>query len=160
MNVDNLTINGEFTFGGCNGRKLFGILFNDASGSVSQVVVNGITENSGCEIGRAIMANGVAPRTLTITNTTVSDYNKNGIQAAGPVTMNVSASTIGPPASLAPGVIAQNGLVYQSGASGTTSDSVIYGSGFGNANGVSTAALGVRGEKRHLLEQHDHGRRN
>ncbi len=116
MNVDNLTIKGEFTFVGCSGRKLFGIAFNDASGSLNRVVVEGITENSGCEIGRAIWANEVAPRTLTITDTTVTDYNKNGIQAIGPVTMNVSASTIGPPSSLAPGVSAQNGLVYQGGA--------------------------------------------
>jgi hypothetical protein len=141
MNVQDLTILGQFSFGGCNGRLLFGILFNNASGTVNNVVVTGITENSGCQIGRAILANATTPQTVTITNTTVSDYDKCGVEATGPTTLNVSSSTIGPPAPLAAGVLTQNGVEYVSGASGTTTDSVIDGSGYGVTSGQSTAVL-------------------
>ena len=54
--------------------------------------------------------------------------------------MNVSDSTIGSPASLK-GVTGQNGLVYQDGATGTTSGSTIYGSGYGNASNANVAVL-------------------
>ena len=54
--------------------------------------------------------------------------------------MNVSGSTIEPPAPLK-GITGQNGLVYQDGATGTTSGSVIFGSGYGNANQANTAVL-------------------
>jgi hypothetical protein len=142
MNVQDLTIQGQFTFGGCGGgRTLEGILFNNASGTVSNVIVAGITENSGCQVGRAILANSTTPQTVTITNTAVSNYNKVGIEATGTTTLNVSSSTIGPPSSLPPGGEAQNGLEYVSGASGTTTESVIDGSGFGSSSSDSTAVL-------------------
>ncbi len=144
MNVENLTIMGTgFTqtqpVGSCGRAALYGIFFNGAGGSVSNVTVTGITEGSNCQVGRAIVGQGTADQTLTITNTTVSDYNKDAIHAYG-MTMNVSGSTIDPPAPLM-GVTGQNGLVYQDGASGTTSDTTIFGSGYGNANNANTAVL-------------------
>ena len=144
MNVEDLTIRGTgFTQtqppGSCGRATLNGIWFNGAGGSVANVNVTGITESSNCQVGRAIVATGTVGQTLTITGTTVSDYNKNGIQASG-MTMNVSDSTIGSPASLK-GVTGQNGLVYIGGATGTTSGSAIYGSGYGNANNANVAAL-------------------
>ena len=144
MNVEDLTIMGTgFTQtqppGSCGRATLNGIWFNGAGGSVTNVTVTGITESSNCQVGRAIVANGAAGRTLTITDTTVSDYNKDGMHAYG-MTMNVSDSTIGSPASLK-GVTGQNGLVYQDGATGTTSGSTINGSGYGNANNANTAVL-------------------
>ena len=135
MNVENLTIQGNFTFSGSCGTRplgLYGIWFNDANGTVSDVTVTGITEDSllaKLEGNLNIQADAVTrPRTVTISNTKVSDYNKSGIDASGPMTLNVSASTIGPPSSLM-GVIAQNGLEYLTGATGTTENSTIYGSG-------------------------------
>ena len=144
MNVENLTIMGTgFTqtqpVGSCGRAALYGIWFNGAGGSVTNVTVTGITEGSNCQVGRAIVGNGTAGQTLTITGTTVSDYNKDAMHAYG-MTMNVSDSTIDPPASLK-GITGQNGLVYQDGASGTTSDSTIFGSGYGNANNANTAVL-------------------
>ncbi len=144
MNVEDLTIMGTgFTQtqppGSCGRATLNGIWFNGAGGSVTNVTVKGITESSNCQVGRAIVANGAAGRTLTITDTTVSDYNKDGMHVYG-MTMNVSDSTIGSPASLK-GVTGQNGLVYQDGATGTTSGSTINGSGYGNANNANTAVL-------------------
>ena len=88
MNVEDLTIMGTgFTQtqppGSCGRATLNGIWFNGAGGSVTNVTVTGITESSNCQVGRAIVANGTAGQTLTITDTTVSDYNKNGIHAYG-----------------------------------------------------------------------------
>jgi hypothetical protein len=135
MNVENLNIVGHFSFGGCNGRTLYGILFTNASGTVNNVTVTGITENSGCQVGTAIRANGlVGPmmQTVTITNTTVTQYDKNGLTGSGAfMTMNVDHSTIGPPASLV-GVIAQNGAQWggsNAGTQGSITNSTIYGSG-------------------------------
>ena len=144
MNVEDLTIMGTgFTQtqppGSCGRATLNGLWFNGAGGSVTNVTVTGITESSNCQVGRAIVANGTAGQTLTITGTTVSDYNKDGMHAYG-MTMNVSDSTIGSPASLK-GVTGQNGLVYQDGATGTASGSAINGSGYGNANNANTAVL-------------------
>jgi hypothetical protein len=144
MNVENLNITGTgFTqtqpSGSCGRTTLNGIWFNGASGSVTNVTVTGITESSNCQVGRAIVGNGTAGQTLTIKGTTVSNYNKNGIQATG-MTMNVSDSTISSPASLK-GVTGQNGLVYISGATGTTSGSTIYGSGYGSDQNANTAVL-------------------
>ena len=144
MNVEDLTIMGTgFTQtqppGSCGRATLNGIWFNGAGGSVTNVTITGITESSNCQVGRAIVANGTSGQTLTITDTTVSDYNKDGMHAYG-MTMNVSDSTIGSPAPLK-GVTGQNGLVYQDGATGTTSGSTINGSGYGNANNANTAVL-------------------
>jgi Putative Ig domain len=139
MNIENLTIVGGFTSPStCTRPTLNGLFFNGAGGSVTNVTVTGIAENSVCQIGRAIMATGTAGQTLTITAATVSGYQKSGIQASG-MTMNISDSTIGPPESITG--VGQNGLVYQAGATGTTTDSTIYGSGFGNASAASTAVL-------------------
>ena len=143
MNVDNLTINSQFQSGPCR-AVLNGILFNNASGSVNAVTVTGLTDpNIACAAngtGQGIVDTATSAQTLTITDTAVSDYMKNGIRADGPVTMDVSASTIGPPTSLV-GHVAQNGLQYLSGATGTTADSVIYGSGFGNPANAGTAVI-------------------
>ena len=144
MNVENLTIMGTgFTqtqpVGSCGRAALYGIWFNGAGGSVSNVTVTRITEGSNCQVGRAIVGNGTAGQTLTITNTTVSDYNKDAMHAYG-MTMNVSDSTIDPPASLK-GVTGQNGLVYQDGATGTVSGSTVYGSGYGSDANANVAVL-------------------
>ncbi|MET0996658.1 MAG: hypothetical protein ABWY20_22485, partial [Mycobacterium sp.] len=175
MNIQNLIITGPetgFPFvipqDSCNafpGPGLFGIFFNDASGSVDNVQVLNIfqqvlplPESGGpaCGVGHAIRADGVtADRTLTITNTEVSGYQKAGMFASGSMTMNVSGSTIGP-ASSVPFSIATNAMNWTNsstnsspavGASGTMTGSTIIGSSYGSsgpadpAAAASTAAL-------------------
>ena len=140
MSIENLTVMGNFTPGvpGCRGT-LNGISFNGAGGSVTNVTVTGISEHSGnCQVGRAIVATGAAGQTLTITSTTVTDYQKSAIQATG-MTMNVSGSLIGPPTSGIP--IGQNGLLYLGGSTGTTSGSTISGSGFAGPASANAAVL-------------------
>ena len=85
MNIENVTITGPATgfpftlpAPSCNTPYpgLFGIFFNDAGGSVSNVEVLNIFQTNtapgspACNTGHAIRADGVtAPRTVTITNT-------------------------------------------------------------------------------------------
>jgi hypothetical protein len=136
MNIENLTVSGPATgFQICTNSNfvLYGILFNDAGGSVSGVTVEhiwqGQTTAPSCQTGTAIRAEGVtAARTVTITNTKVLDYQKNGIDGRGTMTMNVTGSTMGPPHPAA-GLIAQNGLVYVNAAGGTATNNTIFGSG-------------------------------
>ncbi len=148
MNIEDLTIEGTGFEGVCDNQVLIGILFNNAGGSVHEVNVEDITQHSGCPLGQGIRANATAgvAQTVTITNTVVSGYQKGGLVASGMMTMNVSVSTIGPPDPLTPGTISQNGVQYggvgvNAGAGGTISQSVIYGSGYGNSSDRSTAVL-------------------
>jgi len=163
MNIENLTIDGPPAGLAvpidCT-QLLFGILFTNASGTVNNVHINNVFQQpdgfGNCNIGHAIRANGfTAPmHTVTITNTTVTGYQKGGFTASGAdMTMNVSNSTVGPPAALE-GYIAPNGVQYggsgpNEGAGGTISNSTIFGSGDraptppGNASGGDTDATAV-----------------
>jgi Putative Ig domain len=136
LNVQNLTIEGPAAgFQLCTqaGNVLYGIWFNDASGSVNNVTVDHIfqVQNGAfgsCQTGRAIRADGVtAARTVTITNTVVEDYQKSGFEARQQMTMNVSSSTAGPPHEMR-GLIAQNAVSIV-GATGTIANNNIHGSG-------------------------------
>ena len=132
--VQNLKISGTFLPAPCVRGNLFGIWFNDASGSVTNVTVDGITENTGCNptTAIAIRADGVtpgAPRTVTITNTTVTNYGRNGIDARGFMTMNVSGSTVHP--QNGSGVNAQNGVVFAERFGGSPGGSVTGSTIFG-----------------------------
>jgi uncharacterized repeat protein (TIGR01451 family) len=151
MNIRNLTVTGPVTgfqlpAADC-AAPLYGIYFNDASGSVDNVTVDHLWQQQGpfgsCQSGRAIRADGVAPgRTVTITNTRVRDYQKSGFEARGTMTMNLSGSTAGPSHPLEE-LIAQNGVSIV-GAAGTVEKNTIFGSGYTRTiggPGASTAVL-------------------
>jgi uncharacterized repeat protein (TIGR01451 family) len=160
MTVQNLTIVGQFQIPPACQRptpsqqRLDGIFFDAAGGTVSGVTISGIEEGSGCQYGKAIEAEGTGTqRTVTITNTTVSGYQKNGLDARGSITMNVSGSTVGTPELLA-GHPGENGVVYASAQpgnepdvpvagqpGGTVSGSTITGSGDTAQGSVSTAMI-------------------
>ena len=170
MNIENLTITGPdggFPYllpqNSCNSPfpGLFGIYFNDASGSVNNVEVRNIFQTNtapgspACGVGHGIRADGVtADRTVTITDTEVSDFQKAGLFASGRMTMNVSGSTIGPPSSV-PFSIAQNSVTWTNtstnsnppvGAGGTMTDSTIIGGSYsetGPADPAPTASTAV-----------------
>jgi hypothetical protein len=152
MNVDNVTIDGPAAGlavpTDCT-LLLFGILFGPppgtpgvgATGTVNNVHVNDVFQKptsafGSCQVGVAIRADGYAApmQKVTITNTTVTGYQKGGVIGSGAfMTLDMSNSTIGPPAPLE-GFIAQNGLQYggggtNAGTGGITSNSTIWGSG-------------------------------
>ncbi len=146
--IQNLTIQGTgFVFVSCARGILIGIWFNDASGSVTNVTVDSITEDSGCVplTGIGIRADGVtAPRTVTITKTNVTNYQRNGIDARGSMTMDVSGSTVHPED--LSGVIGQNGVVFaerfEHQPSGSVSGSTIFG--IGDVQQLPTPDLAVQ----------------
>jgi hypothetical protein len=131
MRIENLTIDGPADgFQKCGlsgaGNQLYGIWFNDASGSVSNVIVDHVFQQQdltfpSCGTGRGIRADAVTTaQTVTITNSHAMDYQKSGFEArdrGAHMTMDVSNSVAGPPHDLR-GCIAQNAVEYF-GASGT-----------------------------------------
>jgi hypothetical protein len=153
MNIQNLTISGPaagFQLCTISTNVLYGIYFNGAGGSVTNVVVDHIFQFQNgafgsCQTGRAIRADDAG--TVTITNTVVRDYQKSGFEARGATIMNVSGSTAGPPHPLA-GLIAQN-AVSIIGASGTIANNTIIGSGDqqpgpgGGADGTGVLLFGA-----------------
>jgi Putative Ig domain/Right handed beta helix region len=160
MNIQNVTITGPatgFQLSMNCPNVLYGIFFNDAGGSVTNVTVQHIfqiqnPQSGSCQTGRAIRADALtAAHAVTITNTVVSDYQKSGFEARGsmtaPMTMNLSGSTAGPPHDLR-GLIAQNAVSYV-GASGTIANNEIHGSGDqasgpgGVANGTGVLLFGA-----------------
>lgn len=158
MNIQNVTITGPAAgFSLCGpgdpgaSAVLYGIYFNHAAGgSVSQVTVQHIFQFQNrafgsCQTGRAIRADSSG--TITITHTTVRDYQKSGFEARGSTIMKVSDSTAGPPHPLE-GLIAQNGVSIV-GAAGTVANNTIFGSGDleagvgGNAAGTAVLLFGA-----------------
>ena len=136
MNIQNLTITGPADgFQICRNSNfvLYGIFFNDASGTIDNVTVNHIFQVqdgtfASCQTGRAIRADGATPgRTVTITNTKVMDYQKSGFESRGTTTMNISGSTAGPPHPLE-GLSAQNGVSFVGVTGGTVENNTIHGS--------------------------------
>ena len=150
MNIQNLTVSGPvdgFQLCTLANNVLYGIFFNGAAGgSVSNVTVQHIFQFQNgafgsCQTGRAIRADNSG--TITITGTTVTDYQKSGFEARGSTVMNVSGSTAGPSHPLE-GLIAQNGVSIV-GAAGTLANNTIFGSGDAQpgvgGNGAGTAVL-------------------
>ena len=155
MNVQNLTITGPAAgFQLCTqaGNVLYGIWYQDASGTVTNVTVDHIFQVQNfafgsCQTGRAIRADGTAPgRTVTITNTTVKDYQKSGFEARGTMTMTLSGSTAGPPHPLN-GFIAQNAVSIVGAAATITNNTIIgsgdEGAGLGRGNGTGVLLFGA-----------------
>jgi hypothetical protein len=134
--IENLTVTGPaagFSVTTLAGDVVYGIFFDDSSGAVNNVTVENIfqqqTASPSVNTGTAIRSQGAtAGRTVTITNTHVLNYQKNGIDGRNSMTMNVSNSTIGPPKDFE-GLVAANGLAYVSGAGGTVTGNTIDGSG-------------------------------
>jgi hypothetical protein len=144
MSITSLTIRGTGFAVDCAVGSLYGILFNDASGSISGVTVTGITQHSGCPLGIAIRANANAgtARTVTVNAVSVSGFQKAGIIGSGQMTLDVSGSTIGPPDPHPAGLIATNSVQYGTGgAGGTFTNNTVIGSGYGGTTNVSTGML-------------------
>ena len=141
MSMQNLTIQGtNFPSNICSG-SLTGVLFTNASGSVSNVTVRGMTRHNGCQEGIGIWVNATgAHQTVTITGSTVSDFQKSGLVANGNATVDVSGSTFGPP-DLLPGVIGQNSVQYSRGAGGAFTNNKVIGATSGRDDAASTGMI-------------------
>ncbi|MGH9207973.1 MAG: hypothetical protein ACRD1G_15700, partial [Acidimicrobiales bacterium] len=150
MNIEDLTIQGHFVFNGTCGAPQYGLNFNNAGGSVNNVTIAGITQDSGCANAFGIRADSSGTfRQISVTGVTVTNYEKAGILANGDLSMNISATTVGPPDPTVSRLNAQNGIQYGFGAIGSISHSTVIGSGFGSAStpAVSILITGASGVK-------------
>jgi parallel beta-helix repeat protein len=120
VTVQQLTVDGD---GKGNGNAVLkGIAFYNAGGAVDHVTIIGVRETplSGAQNADGLYAYNTdgAPRTLSVTNNTINDYQKNamGLSGAGlTVTVTDNTTTCSGPTT----VIAQNGIQVGAGASGT-----------------------------------------
>ena len=119
----------------CDGgdNRLRGIMFEGASGSITNSVVNDINQGlSGCQEGNAIEVrnapfDGTHPGTVTVevSHNTINNYQKTGVVANGDVDVNVNHNTI---TGLGPvNYIAQNGIQLGFFSKGEVTDNVVSG---------------------------------
>jgi len=130
VHVVNVTVTASLGSSGCEGgdNRLRGILFDDASGSVTSSTVSHIKRGAGngCQEGNAIeirSCGGMGTQTVVIDQNTVFDYQKNGITANCDVAATITGNTVqgaGPV-----DYIAQNGVQFGFRATGEASGNSI-----------------------------------
>jgi parallel beta-helix repeat protein len=151
VDLKNLDIEGSSaspTFTGC-GVDFVGVYYHDASGTVSNVTINGVELSAalfGCQDGLGAYVATDQPvsttSTVTFSNVSVNNYDKNGITCNfGGSTCTVTNSTvkgIGPTAA-----IAQNGIQLGFGAAGSITGSRATANSYtgGGANNQATGIL-------------------
>ncbi len=153
VNISNFTVDGEGrgdeVVAG-SGTDYHGIAFINAGGSVDNVDITGIREAlegnghvSGVQQGRAIYANNTgAERNLSVTDSTVSDFQKNGIDLRGNLNVTVDGNTV--TGDGATSNTAQNGIVIgvRGNAHGAVVDNHVSEVGYtGDSGDVSAAIL-------------------
>lgn len=122
--------------------RLRGILFEGVGGAITNDTVTHINQGaSGCQEGNAIdVENPVGGAvTVSITNNTVSDYQKTGIRASGSVAATITANSV---TGLGPvPYIAQNGIQISYGASATATSNTASNNYYTGATYVSCGVL-------------------
>jgi hypothetical protein len=124
--ISNLTVDGTGNKLTC-GPDVQGILFQSASGTVNHVAVRNQMPNdvpNGCQVGKSIFVETATGLTSTVLveNSSVHNYNKNGITAhdAG-TTLTVTGSYVQGSGVVPSGGAAQNGIEIAFGAAGKIS---------------------------------------
>ena len=137
--------------------RLRGILFDGASGTISNNTVTGVRQGlSGCQEGNAIEARNspfagetgsvtVGPDVnVTITNNTVSNYQKNGITVNGAVNATVSGNVVTGDGAI--NYIAQNGIQIGFGGTATVKSNTVSGNNYTPAGTESCGVLLYRAD--------------
>jgi hypothetical protein len=146
----NLTVTASGLANVCDSgaNRLRGILFDGASGSITNNTVTGINQGSGsgCQEGNGIEVrsapfDGTHPDTkkVTIQGNTVASYQKNGITANGDIMAIIRNNTVtgfGPVA-----YIAQNGIQVGFGARGEVMRNIVVGSWYTGASWTASGLL-------------------
>ena len=153
-NVTNLHVTASNLTNSCDGGgdRLRGILFEGASGSITNNTVSGVRQGlSGCQEGNAIEARNspfaletgpveMGPDvTVTISGNTVSNYQKNGITANGAVVANILNNTVTGDGPI--NYIAQNGIQVGFGGTATLKGNVVSGNWYSPADTESCGVL-------------------
>jgi hypothetical protein len=113
-------------------NRLRGILFDNAAGTISNVNVHGVRQGlSGCQEGNAIEVRnypGLAPHSVTVEYSTVSNYQKNGITLTGLINGTVIGNTVTGDGPI--NYIAQNGIQVGYGASALVRGNSVSGNNY------------------------------
>lgn len=149
-NVTNLTVTVSGLTDACDAGddRLRGILFNGASGSITNVKAININQGaSGCQEGNAIEVRnfGASATTnrVTIDGNTATGYQKTGIVANGDVDATITNNTVD---GLGPvGHIARNGIQIGFGGTGMIKRNTVAGNSYTGSSTVSGGILVVGG---------------
>ncbi len=130
----------------CDGGddRLRGILFDNAAGSISNVNVHGVRQGlSGCQEGNAIEVRNFAAtpvvRLVTIENSRVTDYQKNGITVNGAVNGTVTGNIVTGDGPIT--YIAQNGIQVGFGGSAFIRGNTVSGNYYSPASDIACGLL-------------------
>ncbi|MDT5124109.1 MAG: hypothetical protein QOC96_3591 [Acidobacteriota bacterium] len=149
-NVTNLKITTSGLADVCDAGadRLRGILFDGASGSITNNQITNINQNqgallSGCQEGNAIEARnfGASPTTIrvVIDGNTISNYQKTGIVANGNTDATITDNTV---TGAGPNLyIAQNGIQVGFGATGMVKGNSVSGNSYTGTDAVSGGVL-------------------
>lgn len=143
--ISNLTVDGTGNLiAGC-GPDLMGILFQNSSGTVSDVAVRNETLGAGlggCQSGQGIFVQSASGSTSTVSvlNSSVHSYNKNGITGndAGTSLTVMGSYVQGSGVVPVPGA-AQNGIQLGFGATGKISNSTVIDNIYGDPTIAASA---------------------
>lgn len=146
--------NGTITVSGlvdiCNAgdNRLRGVMFQGASGSISNLRVININQGaSGCQEGNAIevrnFGDSATTTRVTVDTNTVFGYQKTGILANGDVHVTITNNTVTGNGPI--GYIAQNGVQIGFGATGMVKRNTVNGNSYTGVSAVSGGVLVVGG---------------
>jgi parallel beta-helix repeat protein len=145
--ISNLTVDG--TGNGISGcaPDLEGILFQNASGTLNHVAVRNETLGAGlggCQSGQGIFVQTASGLTsvVTVENSSVHDYNKNGITGhdAG-TTLTATANYVQGAGVVASGGAAQNGIEIAFGAAGKITGNTVIDNIYGDPTIAASADI-------------------
>ena len=130
VTISNIAVDGTNNAANCAATPLVGIYYQDASGTINEVVARNQIQQPGSltcseDIGFGIYVESASPSTskVTIENTTVRGYLKNGITAdeVG-TTATITGNTV---VGVGPILIAQNGIQVGFGATGRVENNTV-----------------------------------
>jgi hypothetical protein len=146
VKLSNLTVDGTGNDADTCGLNVIGILYQNASGTVNEVVARNQTLPgfTGCQTGVGIYVQSGAggKSTVTVSNSSVHDYQKGGIVGRGiGTTLTASGNSV---RGLGPDpLVAQNGIEIGVGATGTISNNAVADDIYQNAVTPGDGASGI-----------------
>ena len=143
-----VTVNGLSNVCDAGDNRLRGVMFQGASGSISNLRVININQvSSGCQEGNAIevrnLGNSPTTSRVTIDSNIVSGYQKTGIVANGDVHATITNNTVTGNGPI--GYIAQNGIQVGFGGTGMIKRNTVSGNSYSGSSTVSGGILVVGG---------------
>jgi len=147
VNINNLTVDGSGNgLAGC-GPDLMGVLYQNASGTMNHIAVRNETLGAGlggCQSGQGIFvqSSGSSTSTVSVLNSSVHKYNKNGITGNDDGTnLTVSGSYVQGSGVVAVPGAAQNGIQLAFGAKGKISGNTVVDNIYGDPNVAASANI-------------------